>query len=129
MQIEFVEPASLRHIEKFSARRVVWLRTKILREGLWIKPLALDLHHNLVLDGQHRMEVALSLGLKKVPVVRFDYPAVPLHSLREKHQFDWLDVTRRALSGDIYPYKTVKHNFIAPLPACALTLGALGYES
>jgi len=128
MNVEFFEPRKLRHIEKFSSRRVEWLRNKILQEGVWVKPLALDLHHNLVLDGQHRMEVALSLGLKRVPVVRFDYASVPLRSLRENHQFDWQEVARRALINDIYPYKTVKHDFVVPMPVCQFSLQELGYH-
>lgn len=128
MEILFREPAQLKHIEKFSARRVTWLCDKISKEGVWIKPLALDSQHNLVLDGQHRMEVALCLGLTKVPVVIFNYPDVPLRSLREKYQFDWQEVTRRALTGDIYPYKTVKHDFMEGVPACRFTLHELGYK-
>jgi hypothetical protein len=128
MEINFCDPNLLRHIERFSASRVEWLCNKILTEGLWIKPLALDLNHHLVLDGQHRMEVALRLGLKRVPVVKFDYPEVPLRSLREKYQFDWQDVTEKALRNDIYPYKTVKHDFVIPMPACRFTLQELGYD-
>ena len=127
MKIEMCTPDRLKHIEGYSKRRVDWLTEKIIKEGVWTKPLALDLEHDLVLDGQHRMEVALRLGLKQVPVVRFDYSQVPLHTLRAKYQFDWKLVTERALKNDIYPYKTVKHDFVEPLPVCSFTLKELGY--
>jgi len=127
MKIEMCPIESLKHIEGYSKRRVTWLTQKILTEGLWTKPLALDLEHNLVLDGQHRMEVALCLGLKHVPIVRYDYAQVPLRTLRPNHQFDWRIVTERALRNDIYPYKTVKHDFLEPLPPCQFPLEALGY--
>jgi len=118
LKLELIAPTSLRHIEGFSARRARWLREKIVAEGRWNKPLALDDTHNLVLDGQHRMEVALALGLQRVPVVRFRYADVDVWSLRPKYEFTWETVVERALAGDIYPYKTVKHRFPAELPPC-----------
>ncbi|MCX5815339.1 MAG: hypothetical protein NTX75_03730 [Proteobacteria bacterium] len=123
--IELVDVGSLRHIEGFSRRRVEWLREKILKEEFWVKPIAIDAHNFLVLDGQHRMEVALALELKKVPAVKYEYARVEVWSLRKKYQFDWQLVTERALVGDIYPYKTVKHRFPEPLPLCQYSLEEL----
>jgi len=125
MLVEFFPTAELRHIEGFSQKRANWLREKIASEGIWTKPLALDQKHGLVLDGQHRMEVAKSLGLVRVPVVKFDYATVPIRSLRENHQFTWQDVENRALTEDIFPYKTVKHDFIEPLPEVCIELSEL----
>ncbi len=129
MKIDFCAPLLLKHIEKYNKRRVDWLLKKIVSERVWKEPLALDLKYNLVLDGQHRMEVALLLGLKQVPIVRFDYSKVPLRTLRPKYQFDWLIVTEKALKAEIYPYKTVKHDFMEPLPKCNFSLDELGYVS
>jgi hypothetical protein len=120
-----IDPKRLRHIEGFSARRVSWLRKKVTSEGHWIKPIALDDKHNLVLDGQHRMEVALALGLKRVPAVKYAYAKVEVWSLRPKYSFTWKDVVARALEGDIYPYKTVKHRFPDDLPECDFPLSEL----
>lgn len=126
MDIEMVDVATLRHIEGFSKKRVQWLKDKIVREGVWIKPVALDAEHGLVLDGQHRMEVAKALGLRRIPAVRYDYSAIRVWSLRPgKHDFTWETVVCRALAGDIYPYKTVKHEFPGPLPACQFSIGEL----
>lgn len=121
-----VPVSSLRHIEGFSAKRVAWLVEKIRREGVWDKPIAIDARHNLVMDGQHRMEAARALRLRRVPAVRFRYSEVRIWSLRPKqYGFDWREVTRRARSGDIYPYKTVKHAFPRALPRCELSLAEL----
>ncbi|MGC6522569.1 MAG: hypothetical protein ACON33_07370 [Candidatus Micropelagos thuwalensis] len=116
MKVILFEVSKLKHIEGFSPKRVKWLRDKILREQVWSVPLALDDKHGLVLDGQHRMEVALDLNLLRVPAIQFDYSSVPLRSLREKYNFDWKDVVENVLSNNLYPYKTVKHDFIEPLP-------------
>jgi len=125
MTVELVDPAMLRHIEGFSKRRVAWLREKIARERRWTKPLAVDDEHNLVMDGQHRMEVALALGLRRVPAVRYRYAQVEIWSLRPNYSFDWTDVVARALSGNIYPYKTVKHRFPREMGACDYPLEEL----
>jgi hypothetical protein len=126
VKIELVEVSSLRHIEGYSPRRVEWLTKKILREGIWKKPVAIENKHNLVLDGQHRMEVALALGLRKIPAVKYRYPDVEVWSLRpKKYTFDWAAVVNRAVNGEIYPYKTVKHRFPFTLPACEYPLDEL----
>jgi hypothetical protein len=123
--LELVDPASLRHIEAFSARRVARLCEKIVAEGRWTKPIALDGDFNLVLDGQHRVEVALALGLRRVPAVKFPYASVKVWSLRPQYSFTWREVVARVREGSIYPYKTVKHRFPEKLPACDFTLEAL----
>ena len=125
MRLELIDPSALRHIEGFSARRVRWLRDKVVSEGRWTKPIVLDDEYNLVLDGQHRMEVALELGLKLVPAVRFSYAEVEVWSLRPQYTFTWKEVVDRAIAGDIYPYKTVKHRFPTELPICDFALGEL----
>lgn len=124
--IEFVPLERLRHIEGFSRRRVEWLVRKIVDEGVWTRPVALDADHDLVLDGQHRMEAARVLGLARVPAVRYVYADVDVWSLRPNHAFDWQRVTERALAQQPYPYKTVKHAFPdGGLPACAIPLESL----
>jgi hypothetical protein len=124
--IEKVSVERLRHIEGFSRKRVDWLVAKILAEGVWTRPVALDDEHDLVLDGQHRMETAKRLGLRWVPAVRYDYARIELWSLRPAHRFDWRVVTERALAEKPYPYKTVKHRFPdGGLPEIAIPLDDL----
>lgn len=126
IDIEKVPVERLKHIEAYSKKRVKWLAQKIQREGVWRVPLALDEQYDLVLDGQHRMEAAKQLGLKWVPVVRFVYADIKVCSLRTNYEFDWKIVTERALAGDIYPYKTVKHYFPNDgVPECNFKLAEL----
>jgi L-serine kinase (ADP) len=124
--VELVDPKKLRHIEGFSKKRAVWLREKILSEGIWTKPLAIDRRHFLVMDGQHRMEVALALGLRHVPCKLFDYDQVEVWSLRpDTHEVTTALIIERALSGDIYPYKTAKHRFPEELDELSIKLDEL----
>ena len=46
-------------------------------------------------------------------------------SQAKKYSFTWKDVVERAMAGDIYPYKTVKHRFPADLPTCDIPLDEL----
>lgn len=125
--IEFVDVATLRHIEGHSARRVTWLAKKIQAEGLWTKPVVLDREHHLVMDGQHRMEVARRLELAVIPALIFDYADVEVWSLRPGHYTVTAEeITQRALSGEIYPYKTAKHRFpCGELPELAIAIDEL----
>ncbi len=124
--VQLVEVASLCHIEGFSRRRVKWLAEKILREGIWTKPLGVERDHHLVMDGQHRMEAAIKLGLAVVPALLFSYDEVEVWSLRPgKYEVSGDLVIRRSLSGDIYPYKTAKHRFPVEWPDLNIPLADL----
>jgi len=124
-KIEFIEVGKLKHIEGFSKKRAQWLNKKIVAEKIWSKPLCIERKHCLVLDGQHRMEVAKELQLKRVPCLLYDYEEVEFWSLRENWEVSMESVTSKALSGDIYPYKTVKHRFPDKIVLCNIPLGKL----
>ncbi|MBA3396614.1 MAG: NTP transferase domain-containing protein [Deltaproteobacteria bacterium] len=121
-RIELVLPQGLKHIEGFDEARVLALRAKIEREGVWTKPLYIEATHGLVLDGQHRLQVALRMGLARVPVQRFAYDDVAVWTLRKEEPVDVATVIRRANAGDLYPYKTVKHKFPNVIDDCAILL-------
>jgi L-serine kinase (ADP) len=124
-RIEYASPAELLHIEGFDEARVLELRAKIEREARWTKPLYVERTHGLVLDGQHRLQVARRMGLARVPVQRFDYRDVAVWTLRKDHPVDVDTVIRRATAGDLYPYKTVKHKFPRVIDDCDLPLAEL----
>ena len=103
----------LKHIEAFSEKRVVNMHRKMTESGVWEKPICVERNHMLILDGQHRYEVAQALGLTHVPCEMFDYSdeALLVWSLREECEVSKALVIERSLSSDIYPYKTAKHKF------------------
>lgn len=110
-KIELVEVKKLLHIEDFGRKRMLWLKDKILTEGVWSVPLKIDNKNSLVMDGQHRMEVAKSLDLKFVPCIKYSYDEVNVWSLRPNYEVTAQLVVERALNDNIYPYKTAKHSF------------------
>jgi L-serine kinase (ADP) len=123
--IVYVPVSRLRHIEGYSKRRVSWLEKKVLAEQLWTRPLCVDRDYNLVMDGQHRMEVAKHLDLAVVPCLLFGYNEVEIWSLRPNHEVTPELVIHRALSNDVYPYKTVKHRFPIEVPSLVIPLSKL----
>ncbi|CAI5744489.1 unnamed protein product [Peronospora destructor] len=83
-----------------------------------------------ILDGHHRYNVALQLGLKQVPAVLVDYlgdqtihvdvwPGCGRSQLRKE------DVIAMALSPDVFPPKTSHHRFTESLPPISIPLSVL----
>ena len=110
-KITLVDTHKLKHIEGFSKKRALWLEKKIVKEGLWTVPLKIESENFLVMDGQHRMEVAISLGLQQVPCLLYTYDEVELWSLRDQYEVTPEIILERVLAENILPYKTAKHAF------------------
>lgn len=121
----------LKHIESFSEKRVTNMKQKMLKTGIWEKPICVEKKHFLILDGQHRFEIAKKLGLKYIPCEFFDYDDknVVIWSLRKDYLVSKDLVINRALSGNIYPYKTAKHKFPQKINKCMIRLEELEYYS
>ena len=111
-----IDVSKLLPIEDHSKKRSVNIGKKIQSEGLWSKPIVVEKNHMLVLDGHHRFSFAKREGLKFIPAVLVDYKVIKIRSLRKDYVFTKEDVIRKALSGNIFPYKTVKHDFEFSLP-------------
>jgi len=110
-QIRLIKTTDLKHIEDYGKKRVIWLRDKIIEEGVWKVPLKVEKELNLVMDGQHRMEVAKELGLSVVPCLIYSYEEVEVWSLRKNYEVNADLIVERVISNNIYPYKTAKHAF------------------
>jgi len=115
----------LNHVEGFSEKRVNWLMEKITTEGIWNLPICIDGEYGIVMDGQHRMEVAKSLGLSTIPVVKFTHQEVEFWSLRENHEVSLQQIIENHSTGNLYPYKTVKYGFPVNIPKCSINLEEL----
>jgi hypothetical protein len=123
---KLVDIQQLRHIEYFDPERVEWLCKKILNDGAWTVPIIIDDVNHLVMDGQHRLESAITLGFKKIPAVSFNYDEVEVWSLRPNDYIVNRDeIISRALNGNIYPYKTAKHRFPEVIESCNFPLQLL----
>lgn len=123
--IQLVDVDFLKHPEGFGENRVEWLKNKIESEGFWNKPICIDGENGIVMDGQHRMEVAKKMGLSKIPAVKFSHLDVEFWSLRENHEVTLELILSKSLSGNPYPYKTVKYSFPLEIPSCNIPLEEL----
>ena len=111
-EVQVIRIEGLHHIEGWNEERAKQLAKKIRGEGMWDVPVIVDKKDGLVLDGQHRVEAAKILALKKIPALLVDYEDVVIWSLRKEEKVSHALVRKRVLhDGTLYPYKTVKHNF------------------
>jgi len=103
------------------------------RWGGFTKPLLVDSQTGSILDGHHRHSVAISLELKRVPVILIDYlqddeitvdiwPECGLDSISKE------DVISMSLSENLYPAKTSKHTTANHLPPIHILLEDLEKE-
>ena len=109
MNCYLINPIKLNPIEAHSKERVDWLSEKIISEGYWSKPIAIAKEHNLVMDGHHRLESSLKLGLIRVPCFIFSYKEIKIYSLRHGIEVSHEIIFKNFLNSKIFPYKTVKH--------------------
>lgn len=110
-KIELVPPSLLRPTEDIVPTRVGEVIELILDRQAWTQPICVENNILAVLDGHHRLNAALQLGLARVPVRFFDYTTVQLASWRPEITPTRQDVLRRALNGLLYPPKTTRHGF------------------
>ncbi len=117
----------LKPIENYVELRKDLVLKKILGDDVWIKPIIVEKENHLVLDGHHRFQAALEIGLKKIPVFYTSYndKNVIIWSLKRTEYVSKNIVIKRALAGEIYPHKTVKHNFPFVVGNCNIPLKEL----
>ena len=109
-RFELINPKTLVPIEGHDSDRVEWLISKIESEGFWTVPVCVSTE-GYVMDGHHRHQAALKLGLSHVPIERFRYEEVNLYSLRDEIEVEYELIKKNISDGVIYPYKTAKHDF------------------
>lgn len=123
--IHFVRLDQIRPNEQHYPEHALFLAHTILREQLWRVPVALERHSLAVMDGHHRLEAARRLKLAFVPCLLLDYAQVEVSATRQGYVVTPQEILRRATSGELYPPKTTRHNFPAPLPSCNISLSLL----
>ena len=112
-------------IEKIISSRADYLFDKILNDQNWINPIVISKENNFIMDGHHRFEVAKKMKLKNIPVVKLEYDKVKIWSLRPEFNCNHETVKNNVLSGNLYPNKTVKHDFRINIPKCYFNLNQL----
>ena len=130
MDVELAPIAWLRPHEEVKPRNVDTLHEMTLRWSAYTKPLLVDRESGTILDGHHRHQVGIRIGLSRLPVIKVDYledegieldlwPASQLESITKQEVID------TALSEDLFPPKTTRHRFSDHLPPIAIPLDLL----
>ena len=73
MDVELAPIMWLKPHEEVKPRNVDTLHEMTLRWSAYTKPLLSDRETGTILDGHHRYQVGLRIGLSRLPVIKVDY--------------------------------------------------------
>lgn len=115
--------------ENFDQNKVDNLSKKILSESKWSQPIIVDNQDYIILDGHHRYNVAIQLGLTQIPclLVEYDDPRISVSSWRNSLFVD-RQIVRKASTSILLPVKTSMHEFDFELPSTNFSIASLKSE-
>jgi hypothetical protein len=124
---------AIRPIELFQAteqvddEKVRHLAMTIRRQGHWLVPVPIESRTGLVMDGNHRLQAARLLGLRRLPCVPlvYDDRRVSVRCWRSNVPFDVQRVMTIATRRELLPFKTTRHRFDPPLPQSHIPIALL----
>ncbi|TCU41158.1 ParB N-terminal domain-containing protein [Rhizobium azibense] len=125
MKFNLLPPNKLIPTEETDSRRVDEVHGLISTAGCWTVPIMVEKDALFVMDGHHRLEVALRLQLRAVPVILLDYSSVRVEAWRADETIAPADVYDMARSRRKFPIKTTRHIVLDDLPACDVSLDDL----
>lgn len=130
MTWELVEVARLRPHEQTLPWRVEEMVEKIQRNDFFHKPLLVDRSTMTILDGHHRHQASLRLGLKRVPAMVFDYGederiVVEARPPADPESVSKALVVQMAANGLLMEPKSSKHSINVEVPRLRIPLEAL----
>ena len=86
-----------------------------VRKSRKVRPILVEKHAFVILDGHHRFNVMKRLGFTKIPAVLVDYQGIEVMSWREDVVVTKEEVIRRAKEGKLFPPKTSRHIYQAEI--------------
>src|SRR6478752_1779855 len=121
--IEFFRPS-----EEVDAAHVRRLAEEVRRSGQWLAPLPVEEDTGLVMDGNHRLQVARLLGLRRLPCVplRYGDQRLRVRCWKTGRPFSLAELQEIVAIPTVLPYKTTRHAFDPPLPETEIPLCLLG---
>lgn len=110
-KVVFVNALSLKEHEMITHSLLEELMNDLKKTGILKKPIIVDLHTKIILDGHHRYRALLLLGAKIIPAFMVDYKSskVTVSSWRPGVQVTKNMVIRAGLTGRKLPPKTSRH--------------------
>jgi len=126
-EITLLNPLKILRTEHHCEERADTLFHKIITEGIWSVPLTVEKNSLCLMDGHHRLQVALRLELDFVPCVLIDYSEVDVQTRRSNMIVTPEEIIKRGLAGNLYPEKSTRHMFKKDF-SCHLPLNSLNYS-
>ncbi|ALK32772.1 ParB N-terminal domain-containing protein [Burkholderia plantarii] len=125
LPLRFLDPARLLPHELHDPVHAAALADSMRESGIWRVPIVVERGSLTVMDGHHRLAAALALRVARIPALLLDYDTVPVSATRDGYEVTPAAIVARARAGELYPVKTTRHRFAAPLPACHVSLRLL----
>jgi len=130
MQVDLVPVESLRPHELTIQKKVDELEKMTHRWRAYVLPLVVDRITGVILDGHHRHQVALRLGLQCIPCVQVDYQednSVELDTWPNcgRESLSKGEVIQAGLLGELFQPKTSRHRLSDHLPPISVSLERL----
>ena len=120
----------LRPHELTRPKKVDELEKMTNRWNAYVLPLVVDKNTGVILDGHHRHQVALRLGLQCLPCVQVDYMGDETVELEAwpncgRDSITKEEVVQAGLNGDLFDPKTSLHRLSDHLPPISVPLSRL----
>jgi ParB-like chromosome segregation protein Spo0J len=120
----------LRPHELTRPKKVDELEKMTNRWNAYVLPLVVDMNTGVILDGHHRHQVALRLGLQCLPCVQVDYMGDETVELDVwpncgRESITKEEVVQAGLQGDLFHPKTSRHRLSDHLPPISVPLSRL----
>ena len=126
-KVRLVEIERLQRTERHNPQRASRLAVNIAAEGKWTNPIWVEFGDLLIMDGHHRLEAAILLGLARLPCMLLSYhmPELSVVSWNGNAQFPIADIFAAGRSQSLLPYKTTRHILTCAAPDASYDLADL----
>ena len=115
--IQLLPVTELRPHERVILPRALALFTKMAWDQMFLKPILVDQHTKVILDGHHRWWASRKLGLQFIPCYCIDYlndARISCEPRREDIPVTKETLIATAVTGAVFPPKTTKHRYELP---------------
>ena len=118
--------------EEFIQTHLEEVKSGVIVEGLWTRPIIVDYFTGIILDGHHRHQLTIQEELKFVPAVLVNYssPEIVIHNGDKEGTIDYRLVLNSVDRGMLLPKKFTRHMFSGRLEkvktcTCKVPMSAL----
>ncbi|NTV23374.1 MAG: ParB N-terminal domain-containing protein [Nanoarchaeota archaeon] len=109
--VSLVEIGKIRQHEETDPGHLSFMMSKIRQDGVFTEPIVIDGGTMTVLDGHHRLNSCILLGLKKIPCLIVDYEDKGIRVVSRRPGIEVSKQRVREISETrcLFPCKTTKH--------------------